>query len=89
MTSKLEFLTKDALIAALEDDGGGASGSGGGSAGAGAGGGGGGGSSGGGGADGSVNTAALRLDDTKYSHQEQVRGLVQSAARRGAVMTAL
>jgi hypothetical protein len=85
MTSKLEFLTKGALIAALEDDGGG---SGGGSAGAG-GGGGGGGSSGSGGADGSVDTAALRLDDTKYSHQEQVRGLVQSAARRGAVMTAL
>jgi hypothetical protein len=85
MTSKLEFLTKGALIAALEDDGGG---SGGGSAGAG-GGGGGGGSSGSGGADGSVDTAALRLDDTKYSHQEQVRCLVQCAVRRGAVMTAL
>jgi hypothetical protein len=86
MTSKLEFLTKDALIAALEDDGGG---SGGGSAGAGGGGGGGGGSSGSGGADGSVDTAALRLDDTKHSHQERVRSLVQCAARRGAVMTAL
>jgi hypothetical protein len=82
MTSKIEFPTEGALIAALEDDGGG-------SAGAGGGGGSGGGGSSSDGADGSVDTAALRLDDTKHSHQEQVRSLVQCAARRGAVMTAL